>query len=127
LIISDFIILYVSSSMTDSYLRSLGFAPTGHGAKNGQPAFARAWRYQYGHLAKDGAALFIEHPLGIEACRVSSIAAPLAAQDVFAEISLHDRSLLETTLKAFYALHGGMGAAVESAGATTFRPFKRAE
>jgi len=113
--------------MTDSYLRSLGFASTGHGAKNGYPTFAQAWRYQYGHLAKDGAALFIEHPLGIDACRVSSLAAPLAAQDVFAEISLHDRSLLETTLKAFYALHGGMGAVVVPVGASAFRPFKRAE
>jgi hypothetical protein len=113
--------------MTDSYLRSLGFAPTDHGAKNGQPTFAQAWRYQYGHLAKDGAAFFIEHPLGIDVCRVSSIAAPLTAQDVFAEISLHDRPLLETTLKAFYALHGGMGASVMPVGASTFRPFKRAE
>jgi hypothetical protein len=113
--------------MTDSYLRSLGFASTSHGAKNGRPDFAQAWRYQYGHLAKDGAALFIEHPLGIDACRVSSIAAPLAAQDVFAEISLHDRKLLETTLKAFYDLHGGMGASITAAGASAFRPFKRAD
>lgn len=113
--------------MTDSYLQSLGFAPTGRGSKNSRLAFAQAWSYQYGHLDKDGAALFIEHPLGIDACRVSSIAAPLAAQDVIAEISLHDRQLLEQTLKAFYAQHGGMGAPVAPASASSFKPFKRAE
>jgi hypothetical protein len=117
----------VYNNMTDSYLRSLGFAPTGRGAKTGRLAFAQAWSYQYGHLAKDGAALFIEHPLGIDTCRVSSTAAPLAAQDVFLEMSLHDRPLLEKTIKAFYALHGGMGASVVLASTATFRSFKRAE
>jgi hypothetical protein len=127
MIINNFLAARVTRSMTDSYLRSLGFAPTGRGAKTGQLVFAQAWRYQFGHLAKDGAALFIEHPFGIDACRVSSIAAPLAAQDVVVEMSLHDRPLLEKTLKAFYAQHGGMGAAIVPTSVSTFRSFKRTE
>jgi hypothetical protein len=113
--------------MTDSYLQSLGFAPTGRGIKTGRLAFAQAWSYQYGHLAKDGAALFIERPLGIDTCRVSSTAAPLAAQNVIVEMSLHDRPLLEKTIKAFYALHGGMGVSIVPVSAATFRSFNRAE
>ena len=112
--------------MTDTYLRSLGFAPTAYGPKASVADFARAWRYQYGHLAKDGTPLFIEHPLGIDSCRLSAVAAPLAKQDVFAEISLHDRSRLETTIRDFYALHGGMGAPVVPAQSPAFRPFHRA-
>jgi hypothetical protein len=127
LIFNNFPVAGVGMNMTDSYLQSLGFAPNGRGAKNGRLAFTQAWSYQYGHLAKDGAALFIEHPLGIDMCRVSSSAAPLAAQDVFLEMSLHDRPLLEKTIKAFYALHGGMGASVVLNTTATFRSFKRAE
>ncbi len=113
--------------MTDTYLRSLGFAPTAYGPKASQATFARAWRYQYGHLAKDGTPLFIEHPLGIDSCRLSAVAAPLTQQDIFAEISLHDRPKLEATIRDFYALHGGMGVLVMPAGAPAFRPFHRAE
>jgi hypothetical protein len=112
--------------MTDSYLQSLGFAPTGRGLKTGQQAFAKAWSYQYGHLAKDGASLFIEHPLGIDACHVSTTAAPLAAQQILVVMSLHDRPLLEKTIKAFYAQHGGMGASIVPASVATFRSFNRA-
>ena len=113
--------------MTDTYLRSLGFAPTARGPKAGQPAFAQAWRYQYDHLAQDGTPLFIEHPLGIDRCHLSALAAPLDARDVFAAISLHDRPTLEAAVRAFYAAHGGMGALVVPAGPSAFRPYHRSE
>jgi hypothetical protein len=60
---------------------------------------------------------------------VSRLTASLAAQDqeVLLEFSLHDRPLLEKTIQAFYARHGGLGAAIVAAGASTFRPFKCAQ
>ncbi|RZK30603.1 MAG: hypothetical protein EOO63_06320, partial [Hymenobacter sp.] len=84
--------------MTDSYLRSLGFAPTTR-APRGSQAFIHAWRYQFDHAAVDGSHLFIEHPLGVDMCRMSLLEAPLTAQDVFASVGLHDRLALEAAMK----------------------------
>jgi len=111
--------------MTDTYLRGLGFAPTARSPRGGQNAFNHAWRYQYDHLAADGAALFIEHPVGIDACRLSAMEAPLVAPDVFASVGLHDRPALEAAIKAFYAAHGGMGKVLHSTSAGVFLPFRR--
>lgn len=108
--------------MTSSYLLSLGFTPT---TKNSQNSFAHAWRYQYNHLAADGARLFIEHPLGIDACHLSEIEAPLAAQDIFASVGLNDRPALAAAMKAFYAAHGGMGPSLPAVADSVFRPFRR--
>jgi hypothetical protein len=117
------VIVFTTFSMTDVYLRSLGFAPTARTPRSSQAAFSHAWRYQYDHLAVDGVALFIEHPLGIDTCRLSTIEAPLEAQDVFATVGLHDRSALEAAIKAFYAAHGGMGSVVRVVAG--FQPFRR--
>ena len=111
--------------MTDTYLRGLGFVPTARAPRGSQNAFTHAWRYQYDHLAADGAALFIEHPLGIDTCRLSTVEAPMAAQDVFANVDLHDRAALEGAMKAFYAAHGGMGALLPASTAGAFLPFRR--
>lgn len=111
--------------MTDTYLRGLGFAPTARTPRSSQNAFSHAWRYQYDHLAVDGSALFIEHPLGIDTCRLSALEAPMAAQDVFANVGLHDRPALEAAIKAFYAAHGGMGALLPAVTASAFQPFRR--
>lgn len=112
--------------MTDTYLRSLGFAPalpnTSHANRT---SFSKSWRYQFNHLANDGASLFIEHPLGIDICRLSALAAPLGAQDVFASIGLHDRPALEVAMKAFYAAHGGMGSLVPASPDAGTRPQRR--
>lgn len=108
--------------MTSSYLQSLGFTPT---TKNSQNSFAHAWRYQYNHLAADGARLFIEHPLGIDACQLSEMEAPLAAQDIFASVGLNDRPALAAAMKAFYAAHGGMGPSLPAVADSVFRPFRR--
>lgn len=111
--------------MTDTYLRSLGFAPTQLETRSSRGNFSQAWRYQYDHVARDGASLFIEHPIGIDSCRLSALAAPLAAQDVFATLSLHDREGLESCIAAFYAAHGGMGSLVQPFATQAFRPYRR--
>ncbi|MDU0369183.1 hypothetical protein ACFPAF_02155 [Hymenobacter endophyticus] len=111
--------------MTDSYLRSLGFATTDDMHGSTHLAFAQAWRYQHAMLAQDGTRLFIEHPLGIAACRLSRLAAPLAAQDVAATVGLHDRAGLEAAIQAFFAAHGGVGQAVPQATPSIFRPYRR--
>jgi hypothetical protein len=111
--------------MTDTYLRSLGFAPTVRTAKSGQQAFSQAWRYQFDHLAADGTPLFIEHPLGIATCRLSTVEAPLTAEDIFASIDLHDRPALATAMTTFYAAHGGMGTLLPSISPSAFQPFRR--
>jgi hypothetical protein len=116
-------IINIFAAMTDVYLRSLGFAPTARTPRSSQAAFSHAWRYQYDHLAADGTSLFIEHPLGIDSCRLSTLEAPLAPQDVFATIGLHDRPALEAAMKAFYAAHGGMGTVVPVVAG--FQPFRR--
>ena len=110
--------------MTDTYLRSLGFAPVLPGERANKAAFARAWRYQYDYEAGDGAHLFIEHPLGIEACRLSSMPAPLTAQDVFASVGLHDKPGLSLAIKAFYDAHGGMRGLLPAAPVSEFRPYR---
>ena len=111
--------------MTDAYLRSLGFAPTAREPKTNQAQFAQAWRYQLDHLAQDGTPLFAEHPLGIDTCRLSALAAPITAQDVFAEIPLHDGRMLELAIQAFYAVHGGVGDFIAPAEAAALRPYHR--
>lgn len=98
--------------MTDSYLRSLGFASAAPAHTADRPAFHTAWRYQHTQQAQDGAVLFIEHPLGIASCRLSMLAAPLAADDIVATVSLHDRSKLEEAIAAFFSAHGGIGPSV---------------
>lgn len=111
--------------MTDTYLRGLGFVPTARAPRGSQNAFNHAWRYKYDHLAADGATLFIEHPLGVDTCRLSTVEAPVAAQDVFADVGLHDRAALEAAMKAFYAAHGGMGALLPATTTGAFQPFRR--
>ncbi|KAA9327647.1 hypothetical protein F0P96_16860 [Hymenobacter busanensis] len=111
--------------MTDAYLRSLGFAPTQREQFGARPAFDTAWSYQHDHRAKDGALLFIEHPLGVAQCRLSTEVAPLAATDVFATTSLHDRPALEAAIGQFYAAHGGIGEAEPPFVPFVFRPFRR--
>ncbi|QKG55472.1 hypothetical protein GKZ68_01765 [Hymenobacter sp. BRD128] len=111
--------------MTNAYLRSLGFSPTARTPVSGPASFAHAWRYQFDHLAADGSSLFLEHPLGVDACRLSSREAPLAAQDVFASVGLHDRPALEAAMAAFYAAHGGMGAPLPVATGSAFQAFRR--
>lgn len=111
--------------MTDAYLQSLGFAPTSRAPRSSQPGFGHAWRYQYDHLAVDGSSLFIEHPLGVDTCRLSALEAPLLAQDVFASVGLHDRPALAAAMAAFYAAHGGMGALRPAAPASAFQPYRR--
>lgn len=111
--------------MTDSYLRSLGFATLGDAPASARPVFTQAWRYQHSTLAQDGTRLFNEHPLGIAACRLSPLAAPLAAQDVAATVGLHDHAGLEAAIEAFFAAHGGVGPAASSVVPSTFRPYRR--
>lgn len=111
--------------MTDSYLRSLGFAATDDSRSASRPTYAQAWRYQHQALAQDGATLFIEHPLGIDSCRLSALAAPLAAQDVFATLSLHDKPALEAAIAAFYAAHGGVGTQAPISTPSVYRPYRR--
>jgi hypothetical protein len=111
--------------MTSAYLQSLGFVPTSHPGRDGYVSFAQAWRYQYNHLAADGTPLFLEHPLGIDACQLSATDAPLTAQDVFASVGLHDRPALAEAMKAFYKAHGGMGRPLPAVAESAFRPFRR--
>lgn len=110
--------------MTDAYLRSLGFASTLPPSRAGSPAFEKAWRYEYDHAAVDGAHLFIEHPLGVNACWLSEQELPLTAQEVLARIGLHDRPALEAAMTTFFASHGGIGARLVSS-ATALRPSRR--
>lgn len=111
--------------MDDMYLRSLGFAPTEQAQGASRPPFSAAWRYQHDTLAQDGAHLFIEHPFGVDRCRLSALAAPLAAHDVFADMSLHDRPALEAAMAAFYAAHGGVGAVAEVFEPHQYLPYRR--
>lgn len=112
--------------LTDSYLQSLGFASTNLDKRASRTAFGHAWRYQFNHNAHDGASLYIEHPLGIASCRVSTLPSPLVAQDVFASVNLDDRSGLEAAMAAFFVAHGGMGPAVAPFVPFAFRPYHRA-
>jgi len=111
--------------MTDTYLRSLGFFPTTRTPRSGQLAFSQAWRYQFDHLAADGLPLFIEHPLGIDVCRLSTLESPLTTQDVFASVDLHDRSAFQVAMSAFYTAHGGMGARLAAKPTSAFHPYRR--
>lgn len=111
--------------MTDTYLRSLGFAPTTRSPRGSQAAFTHAWRYEFDHAAADGTHLFIEHPLGIDTCRLSAHEAPLAAEDVFASVGLHDRPALQAAMSAFYTAHGGMGALLPATPTSAFQPYRR--
>ncbi|GAB2793873.1 hypothetical protein HNQ93_003800 [Hymenobacter luteus] len=113
--------------MTDLYLRGLGFAPTDETSQARRPSFSQAWRYQHQRVAQDGARLFIEHPLGIDCCRLSAVVAPLAAQDVFATLPLHDKAALETAIAAYYAAHGGVGPLAPRPQPSTYRPYRRQE
>ncbi|WP_045689902.1 hypothetical protein [Hymenobacter sp. AT01-02] len=98
--------------MTDAYLRSLGFAATDQTRGAGQPLFSHAWRYQHEYQAVDGAQLFVEHPLGIANCRLSTLPAPFDAQDIFATTSLHDRPALEAAIESFFTAHGAKAASI---------------
>jgi hypothetical protein len=111
--------------MTSTYLQSLGFIPTIQAVHGSQAAFSRAWRYQYNYLAVDGARLFLEHPLGVDACRLSALEAPLAAQDIFASVGLHDRPALAAAMQSFFAAHGGMGRPLPVVADSPFRSFRR--
>lgn len=111
--------------MTDTYLRSLGFVPTTRSPRSSQMVFSQAWRYQFDHLAADGLPLFIEHPLGIDVCRLSTLESPLTAQDVFASVDLHDRSAFHAAMSAFYVAHGGMGARLVTTPTSAFQPYRR--
>ncbi|TGE29320.1 hypothetical protein [Hymenobacter metallicola] len=113
--------------MTDSYLQSLGFVTTTPGQRPSYSAFGRAWRYQHDHNAQDGTSLFLEHPLGIDCCRLSALAAPLAAEDVFASVALHDQPALAAAVQAFYAAHGGIGPERARQRANRFLPYRRLE
>lgn len=110
--------------MTDSYLRSLGFAPANQ-EPGARLAFDRVWRYEHEHAAQDGAHLYIEHPLGVDSCRLSNLAAPLAAQDVFATVGLHDGPALELAVKEFYAAHGGVGPRIAAFVPNRYLPYRR--
>lgn len=112
--------------LTDAYLQSLGFTASRLDKQVNRADFGHAWRYQFDHDARDGASLYIEHPLGIGSCRLSALPAPLAAQDVFATVALTDRSGFEAAISSFFAAHGGMGAAVVPAVPFFFRPYRRA-
>lgn len=111
--------------MTDTYLRSLGFVLAAPAPHHRQTSFDRAWRYQYDHVATDGAHLFIEHPLGIATCRLSAVEAPLTPQDIFGSVGLHDRRALEAAISAFYKAHGGMGASLPVRPTSAFQPYRR--
>ncbi|MBC6698459.1 hypothetical protein [Hymenobacter sp. BT190] len=111
--------------MNDIYLRSLGFAPLDQTHSATRPLFNDAWRYQHDQLAQDGSRLYIEHPLGVNRCRLSALAAPLAAQDVFKDVSLDDAQGLETAVAEFYVAHGGIGATAEVFEPHQFLPYRR--
>jgi hypothetical protein len=72
----------------------------------------------------DGTPLFIEHPLGVEACWLSALEAPLSSEDVFATVGLHDRLALQKAMSSFYTAHGGMGASLPSIPGNTFHPYR---
>lgn len=98
--------------LTDAFLQSLGFVSTHLDKQANRANFNHAWRYRFDHDAHDGASLYIEHPLGINSCRLSTMPAPLAATDVFATVPLGDRPALAAAMGSFFAAHGGMGAAI---------------
>ena len=112
--------------LTDAYLQSLGFTASRLDRKANRAEFGHAWRYQFDHEACDGTSLYIEHPLGIDGCRLSALPAALAAQDIFATVALTDRPGLEAAIGAFFAAHGGMGPVVKADAPLLFRPFQRA-
>ncbi|UYZ59754.1 hypothetical protein [Hymenobacter latericus] len=111
--------------MTDTYLRSLGFAPVQPDDLGARRPFGVAWRYRHERRALDGSFLFIEHPLGVASCRLSNLVAPLAPQDVFASTALHDGPALEAATQAFFAAHGGMGEVAAPFVPYVHRPFRR--
>lgn len=111
--------------MTDSYLRSLGFAPADQAPHAARPSFSDAWRYRHEHMAQDGTPLFIEHALGIDGCRLSAVEAPLAAADVFASVPLLDKAALQTAVDSFFAAHGGMGSAAPVFVPHSYLPYRR--
>ncbi|MVN77042.1 hypothetical protein GO988_11965 [Hymenobacter sp. HMF4947] len=117
----------MQGTMTDTYLRSLGFVPTEPATNASRLAFDHAWRYQHHHLALDGLPLFLEHPFGIEGCRLSALAAPLDGRDVFATVALSDQPGLQAAVTAFYAAHGGVGTLAPAPVSSNFRPFHRTE
>jgi hypothetical protein len=112
--------------LTDAYLQSLGFTASRLDRKANRADFGHAWRYQFDHEARDGTPLYIEHPLGIDGCRLSALPAALDAHDVFATVNLSDRPGLEAAIGALFAAHGGMGPVVPTAAPLMFRPFQRA-
>jgi hypothetical protein len=112
-------------AMTDTYLRSLGFAPTDDERRANQLTFDRAWRYRHSHQAHDGAALYIEHPLGVDCCRLSTQPAPLDQRDVEASVPLRDGPALEAAVAAFFAAHGGQGPLVPVLVPFNFGPARR--
>jgi hypothetical protein len=113
--------------MTPSYLQGLGFVLLQPARFSSPAAFSTAWRYRHELQARDGALLYLEHPEGVPNSRLSHLPAPLAAEDVFATTSLHDRPGLEAAMAAFYAAHGGLGGAAPVFMPFTHRPFRRAE
>lgn len=115
--------------MTDAYLRSLGFAPAPHsllGARANRPTFEQAWCYRFEYIARDGAVLYLEHPLGVAQCRLSTLPAPLDPRDVFAAVGLHDRAGLAVAMRDFYLAHGGMSELPPPAATSgAARPYRR--
>ncbi|GAB3841187.1 hypothetical protein [Hymenobacter jeollabukensis] len=111
--------------MTDVYLQSLGFSPLREETRASRPAFERAWRYRHEFQAQDGTSVFIEHPFGIDRCRMSTLEAPLRRQDLLADLALQDRSGLEAALAAFYRAHGGVGDRQPIVVVNHFRPYRR--
>lgn len=111
--------------MTDTYLRSLGFAPTVRATRTSRAAFEQSWRYQFDHVATDGTPLFVEHALGIDNCRLSAVEAPLATADIFATVGLHDRPALVAAIDAFFLAHQGIGSGLAPIAPAGFGPFHR--
>jgi|GEM_PF-1409861 len=118
--------LFVTSIMTENYLRSLGFEQVSNGdsAKN-KPTHDTAWRYRHTKAAVDGTHLYAEHPLGIDRCRLSTTPAPLDQTDVLLDTDLHNHTALETAISAFFTAHGGIGTTIPSMSGNTFLPFRR--
>jgi hypothetical protein len=113
--------------MTHAYSQGLGFVLLQPARFSGPAAFSTAWRYRHARQALEGTPLYLEHPQGVPSSRLSHLPAPLAIEDVFAATSLHDRPGLEAAVAAFYAAHGGLGAAAPVFVPFPHRPFRRAE
>lgn len=113
--------------MTHAYLQGLGFVLLQPARFSGPAAFSTAWRYRHERQALDGTPLYLEHPQGVPSSRLSHLPAPLAAEDVFATTSLHDRPGLKAAMAAFYAAHGGLGGAAPVFVPFRHRPGRRAE